>query len=208
MLNASQLAARRGTTELFSGVTFGVERGQILVVSGRNGSGKTTLLRILAGITMPSGGVVSWGGEPFEPFSRALREALTYVGHAAALKDDFTAEENLASLCALSGEPVSPQGIDEALSMVALGAHRHLPARVLSQGQRRRIGLARLMASRRPLWLLDEPATALDADGLGILAQTLVLHLDRGGIAVAATHQPLDLPASRRQTLSMDRQDA
>jgi len=204
MLNASELAARRGTAELFSGVTFALERGQALVVSGRNGSGKTTLLRILAGMTSPTAGTLQWNSESVVPFSRALREALTYVGHAAALKDDLTAEENLASLCALAGDAVPAQELDDALSAVALDGQRRLMARVLSQGQRRRIGLARLVVSRRPLWLLDEPATALDADGLALLAATLNRHLDRGGLAVCATHQPLDLPGARRQTLSLD----
>ena len=126
-----------------------------------------------------------------------MRSALAFVGHLPALKDELTTEENLASLLALAGETATDDALRDALDAVALGRQRSLPARVLSQGQRRRIGLARLTLLRRPLWILDEPTTALDSDGAQLLGQILARHLAGGGLVVAATHSPLDLPAKR-----------
>ena len=203
MLEAHNLAARRGNTRLFAGLSFRVEPGQVLVVTGANGSGKTTLLRILAGLSAAASGEIRWNGEVQAPFDPALRAAAAFAGHQTALKDELTAEENLASLVALTGEQVSREAIDSALGAVALTRQRALPARVLSQGQRRRIGLARLRLSRRPLWILDEPVTALDAAGTELLAGLVTGHLDRGGMAVAATHATLGFPEARVRPLSL-----
>jgi len=203
MLETHNLAARRGNTRLFTGLSFRVESGQVLIVTGANGSGKTTLLRMLAGFSAPASGEIRWNGTPLAPFALALRAAAAFAGHQTALKDELTAEENLASLVALSGERVSRESIHGALDAVALTRQRALPARVLSQGQRRRIGLARLRLSRRPLWILDEPVTALDAAGTALLAVLVTEHLDRGGMAVAATHTTLGLPAARVRPLEL-----
>jgi heme exporter protein A len=203
MLDVQALGARRGDLQLFAGLSFRVDRGHVLSVSGPNGSGKTTLLRTLAGLTAPASGSILWDGRPVQPFSPVLRTTVTYLGHPHALKDDMTAAENLASLLALADEPATAGDIADALAKVALEASSSLPARVLSQGQRRRIGLARLVMTRRPLWILDEPATALDDAGVALLLETLARHLERGGIAVCATHQALDFPAARRQALSL-----
>ncbi len=173
------------------------------MVTGRNGTGKTTLLRMLAGLTAPTSGEIRWHGEPVHPFALSLRRAVLFAGHSIALKDELTAEENVASLVALAGSEASPDAVRTALDEVALGRQRALPARVLSAGQRRRIGLARLRLLRRPLWILDEPFTALDAAGSQLLASFLNAHLDHGGIAVAATHQPLGLAAQRVQTMTL-----
>jgi len=135
------------------------------------------------------------------PFSAELRNVVAYAGHLPSLKDELTTEENLAALVELSGASASAADIDQALDSVALSHRRALPARVLSAGQRRRIGLARLILSRRPLWILDEPVTALDAAGAALLARMVHDHLDRGGIAVAATHQSLGLEPARVQSL-------
>jgi heme exporter protein A len=203
MLETHNLAARRGNTRLFTGLSFRVEPGQALIVTGANGSGKTTLLRILAGFSAAAAGEVRWNGTPLAPFDPGLRAAAAFAGHQTALKDELTAEENLASLVALSGERVSRETIRGALDAVALTRQRALPARVLSQGQRRRIGLARLRLSRRPLWILDEPVTALDAAGSALLADLVTGHLDRGGIAIAATHTTLGLPEARVRPLAL-----
>ena len=203
MLETHNLAARRGNTRLFTGLSFRVESGQVLIVTGANGSGKTTLLRMLAGFSAPASGEIRWNGTPLAPFALALRAAAAFAGHQTALKDELTAEENLASLVALCGERVSRESIHGALDAVALTRQRALPARVLSQGQRRRIGLARLRLSRRPLWILDEPVTALDAAGTALLAVLVTEHLDRGGMAVAATHTTLGLPAARMRPLEL-----
>jgi len=203
MLEAHELAARRGHARLFAGLSFAVEPGHAMVVTGANGTGKTTLLRMLAGLSWPAAGEIRWNGHPVMPFDPAVRAALAYVGHAPALKDELTAVENLAALLELAGESASRDAIDGALDKVALGSRRSLPARVLSQGQRRRIGLARLSLLARPLWILDEPATALDAAGVALLAAMIVEHLDRGGLAIAATHAPLGLPEPRTHSITL-----
>jgi len=203
MLEAQALTARRGAATLFAGLAFRVDAGRALFITGTNGTGKTTLLRILAGLTMPAEGSVRWRGDAIAPFSPRLREDVVFIGHAPALKDELTAEENLRSLVELSATHPTDADVEAALTAVALGAQRTLPARVLSQGQRRRIGLARLGFSRRPLWLLDEPATALDAAGLVLLSQMIAQQLATGGTVVAATHQTLDVPAERVATLTL-----
>jgi len=203
MLEAHDLAARRGTLLLFQRVRLRVDAGRVLVVTGRNGSGKTTLLRMLAGLTMPTEGHVTWCGEPVGPQASGARSHCAFAGHLPALKDELTVEENLRSLAELAGARPSDDEIDRALATTDLVLQRTLPARVLSQGQRRRIGLARLALLPRPLWLLDEPATALDAAGLALLASLIVQRLRGGGTVVAATHQGLDLPAERRDELAL-----
>jgi heme exporter protein A len=203
MLEAQDLAARRGFARLFSGLSFRVGHGEALVVTGANGTGKTTLLRMLAGLSAPAAGEIRWNGAPVTPFDPVLRGVLAFGGHLPALKDELTAEENLRSLLALEGVPVPDAALDSALDDVALGRQRALPARVLSQGQRRRIGLARLSLVSRPMWILDEPVTALDTAGIALLARIVAGHLAKGGLAVAATHAPLGLPESRVRTLAL-----
>jgi heme exporter protein A len=204
MLEAHQLAGERGRVRLFRDVTFRVEAGRALTVTGANGSGKTTLLRILAGLSAPAAGSVRLGGAPVAPFDARLRESIAFAGHLPALKDELTAFENLESMVALAGASASRAELAEALDRVALSRRQMLPARVLSQGQRRRIGLARLRVLKKPLWILDEPATALDADGTSLLTAMLGEHLDVGGATVVATHQPIDLPPSRTATFAVD----
>ncbi len=203
MLEAIDLAARRGFARLFSNISFRVERGSALVVTGANGSGKTTLLRMLTGLTAPAAGEIRFDGARMVPFDPVLREQATFVGHLPALKDELNARENLAALTALAGEPVTPAQLDAALDEVALTSRRMLPARVLSLGQRRRIGLARLALTRRTVWLLDEPTTALDDAGVALLGMFLARHLKSGGIIVAATHRALDLPPVRMGALAL-----
>lgn len=203
MLEAQDLAARRGAHLLFQGLSFRVPPGQALVIAGRNGSGKTTLLRILAGLTQPAEGHATWQGHDLAAPAPATRADTLFAGHGPALKDELTVTENLVALAELAGTPLSGQAAQRALDACGLKAQRHLPARALSQGQRRRIALARLSLGGPRLWLLDEPATALDADGLRLLAALAADHLAAGGTVVAATHQPLDLPVDRVQTLAM-----
>jgi heme exporter protein A len=203
LLEAHELAAARGRATLFAGVRFRVEAGHILVVRGPNGSGKTTLLRVLAGLASALEGAVRWCGERMRPFDVQLRKDVAFVGHAPALKDELTTQENLIALLRLAGDQPSADDVGAALSAAGLGAQRDLPARVLSQGQRRRIALARLAMAGRPLWILDEPATALDDAALAWLAQLVGAHAVNGGIAVIATHQPLDLPQARIASLHL-----
>ena len=203
MLEAHDLAAQRGHARLFTGLSFTVEPGQAMVVTGANGTGKTTLLRMLAGLSWPAAGEIRWDRRSVAPFDPAMRATVAYAGHAPALKDELTAVENLTALLELAGERAANDAIGAALDKVALSSRRSLPARVLSQGQRRRIGLARLALLARPLWILDEPATALDAAGVALLAAMIAEHLERGGLAVAATHAPLGLPELRMRSITL-----
>jgi heme exporter protein A len=204
MLEAQKLGARRGFATLFSGLSFRVDAGEALVVSGANGTGKTTLLRIVAGLTTAAAGALAWNGEVVKPLDSEFRRAIAYAGHLPALKDELSAEENLASLLALDGEAVTGDVLRAALDDVALVRQRALPARVLSQGQRRRISLARLMLMPRPLWILDEPTTALDASGIELLGRMLARHLSDGGTLVAATHAGLGLPPGRVKSVVLE----
>jgi len=203
MLEGQDLAAQRGAALLFSGLSFALQPGTLLFVTGPNGSGKTTLLRIAAGLTQPARGRLRWEGAEVDAFDAALRAATLFIGHAAALKEELTAEENLASLVALHGVRAEAIELSGALSDWTLSRQRRLPARVLSQGQRRRVGLARLRLVQRPLWVLDEPTTALDAAGIEALQELIEAHLARGGMALIATHRELAVRAGTTRSLSL-----
>jgi heme exporter protein A len=203
VLEARRLAAQRGHVTLFADVAFSLDNGQALVVTGANGSGKTTLLRIVAGLTAPASGELRWQGEAMHPFDPRLRDAAAFNGHSPALKDELTAEENLDAWTALHERHAAHEAIGAALDDVALSHQRRLPVRVLSQGQRRRIGLARLALARRALWILDEPLTALDTDAVRVLGALLERHLAAGGLCIAASHQPLPLDGTRTATLDL-----
>jgi heme exporter protein A len=190
-LEANDLACSRGFAVLFRGVTFRVAAGEWLAVRGPNGSGKTTLLRCVAGLTRADTGDVRWRGEAIATDRAAFHAELCYLGHLAGIKDDLSAEENLAGLLALRGVAADEQAIRAALADAGLEKRRHLPARRLSAGQRRRIGLARLALDPALLWTLDEPLAALDDDGRGLFEGLLTRHLARGGVALIATHHDL-----------------
>jgi heme exporter protein A len=186
-LNAQDVGLSRGPRLLFSGLNFSIKTGEALVLRGANGSGKTSLLRVLAGLTTPDHGRATWCGE------KLARGNAIYLGHTNALKDDFTAAENLADALAFDGVSsiISVEAQHDALAKVGLAERRDVLARRLSQGQKRRIGLARLMLARQPLWLLDEPTNALDADGVKLFETIVNSHLIAGGLACIATHLPL-----------------
>jgi heme exporter protein A len=188
-LKAHNLSLTRGPRLLFQGLSFDVKAGEALVLRGANGSGKTSLLRLLAGLTVPDGGRATWGGEPMP------RGIAIYQGHANALKDDFTAAENLADALAFDGVVTNKDDQGQALEKVGLAERQHVLARRLSQGQKRRVGLARLLLANtsfnKPLWLLDEPTNALDAEGVALFEGVVNTHLARGGMACIATHLPL-----------------
>lgn len=185
-----------------TGVTFRVEAGAALLVTGRNGAGKSTLLATLAGLIRPAGGTVALSGCG----DRTVAEGCHHLGHRDGVKGALTASENLRFAAAMLGSPrLEPEA---ALARVGLAAASGLPAAMLSAGQRRRLGLARLLVAGRPLWLLDEPATALDAAGQAMLEALMADHRAAGGCIVAATHGPLPLPGARRLELAPARTDA
>ena len=195
ILQVSDLACRRGPTLLFSGIGFGIAGGELLCVRGPNGCGKTTLLRCVTGLTRPDAGTVLWHGESSRSDPGRMRSGTVYSGHLPALKDDLTAEENLEFSLRLRGTVSTNRERFEALAEVGLEKRRRLPARRLSAGQRRRIGLARLALDPAEMWVLDEPLTALDDAGQALFLALLDRHLSRGGLALAATHHRL-APAS------------
>ena len=196
MLEARELATSRGDATLFSGLSFTLAPGALLRVSGTNGSGKTSLLRALCGLLMPSAGEVRWKGENIRAQREEYWKHLVYIGHADALKDDLTAEENLTFSCALSGLQVSASRVRAALDTLGLAGRERLPARALSQGQRRRTALARLaVAESQPLWILDEPFAALDTGAVAQVQALASAHLARGAMVVLTTHQDAHIEA-------------
>lgn len=180
----------RGGREVFSDLDFDASSGEALAVTGRNGSGKTSLLRLIAGLLTASGGSIGLEGGETE---LTLPEQAHYLGHRDALKPALSVAENLAFWRDfLGGEAFEPA---ESLAAVGLDHAAHLPAAYLSAGQRRRLSIARLLAARRPIWLLDEPTNALDTAGQAMFAGLMSNHLARGGLIIAATHAPLGLQA-------------
>ena len=193
MLEIQALACERGGTRLFSGISFSLPPGCLLRVRGANGSGKTTLLRTLAGLTRPSAGAVRWRGSAID---EDYRREMLFLGHAPGVKDDLTVAENLVYALRIGGFAPSGAQCEQALECLGIARLAALPARVLSQGQRRRAALARLALSAPvPLWLLDEPFAALDAAGIAVVSQLCAGHLARGGLLVLTSHQDVDIAA-------------
>jgi heme exporter protein A len=204
MLEGTELECVRGDRALFRGLNFTLAPGELLRVAGENGSGKTSLLRIVCGLSPPATGEVRWHGESIRRLREDYWKDLVYVGHANALKDDLTAQENLRIGCAVGGLSGS---LDQALSALeAFGVRgcADLPARVLSQGQRRRVGLSKLALSRsRPLWVLDEPFTALDKAAVEHLEELIAGHLTAGGAVMLTTHQEVAIAAAAMRRLDL-----
>ncbi|HJY75346.1 MAG TPA: cytochrome c biogenesis heme-transporting ATPase CcmA [Burkholderiales bacterium] len=194
MLEAAELECERGARTLFRAVSFVLAPGELLRVAGANGSGKTSLLRILCGLARPSAGEVRWKAEPIARLKEDYSRELVYIGHAPAVKDDLTPRENLAISCILAGQAASAEALAEALERLRVP---ELPVRKLSQGQRRRAALARLLVSEAPLWLLDEPFATLDAQGISLLNDLLEKQVDGGGAVVYTTHQEAGIRSTR-----------
>lgn len=202
-LSCHQLTCRRGRSTLFAGVNFALHSGEALWIQGRNGSGKTTLLRSLCGLTLPDRGAVHWDGLPILATRAHYHAQLLHIGHADGMKPDLLAWENLA-VGGLPGERCSRAQAEQALEEIGLKAEAQRPVRLLSQGQRKRVALARLLLRpARPLWILDEPLAALDQSTAALVGGVLRAHCARGGMLVLTTHQDPELSAARRLQLGV-----
>jgi heme exporter protein A len=196
------LTCLRGDRLVFENLSFQARPGEALLLTGPNGSGKSSLLRLMAGLLAPATGQLIWDGAAIADDREAHRGRLHYVGHLDSLKPALTVVENLAFYAALRGWPASTQNLDDALGKFRLERLADTPARFLSQGQRRRAALARILVAPAPLWLLDEPTLALDDASLAALSAVLTDHLAGGGHVVAATHAPIAVARARRLELS------
>lgn len=197
MLDARGVQCVRGDRTLFSSVDFSLQSGSLLRIAGANGSGKTSFLRIICGLSPPAEGEIRWRGEPIRALREEFWKELVYIGHLNAVKDDLTALENLRISCALNGAVIDDAAAVAALDQFGIARCAPLPARVLSQGQRRRVALSRLAISTgAALWVLDEPFTALDAAAVLFMQGLIAEHVARGGIVIFTTHQEVVIEAA------------
>jgi len=200
---AQGLSCLRGDRLLFKNVGFELKTGGLLYVLGENGSGKSSLLRLLCGLLTPEDGEILWGGKKIKQDAENYLSNLTYIGHLNGLKDDLTALENLQMSARLSGSSVIESKALAALAAIGIERCANLPVRVLSQGQKRRVALARLWLTESRLWILDEPFAALDTASVNVLASQLSEHMSNGGMTIITTHQDVSISAQSTQTLRL-----
>jgi len=203
MLEVNNLECIRGDRTLFSGLEFSLATGELLHLQGHNGSGKTSLLRTLCGLIAPSQGSVHWKGKNIRRQRDEFAADMLFLGHLNGIKADLTAVENLRILCKLDGLDVSDENLWQILEKMGLYGQEDLPVRVLSQGQRRRVSLARLLLSKAPLWLLDEPFTSLDKPAVDLLQTVIAEHIKDNGMVMLTTHQEVALTTGEVRQLRL-----
>ena len=192
-LQAIAISCERGGRPLFAPQSFTLNAGQAMQIEGDNGSGKTSLLRMVCGLAPTASGEVRWDGQAISEVRHAFSRDLLYLGHSLGLKDELSAMENLRVASVLAGHSVGHEQALQALQAQGLDSRSHLPLRVLSQGQKRRVALARLQLSKARLWVLDEPFVALDTLAVLALQQVLRQHLEQDGLLLFTSHQAVDL---------------
>lgn len=201
MLEVKQLAAIRDERVLFESLSFTIESGELVQIEGRNGTGKTTLLRIVTGLGDRDDGEIFWNNESIESNRDAYHQDLLFLGHQTGIKRELTAYENLRFYMSMhSKTPADKETIYNALIKVGLAGREDVPVAQLSAGQQRRVALARLWLSDHKLWILDEPLTAIDKQGVKVLEALFLQHAEQGGIVVLTTHQDMfaDNPKLRK----------
>ena len=201
-LTASRLTCIRSDQLIFENLSLDVSPGELWQVTGPNGAGKTSLLRLLAGLSPAAGGDLSWRGVPLPEGRAQLQEELAFLGHLPGVTGFLTVRENLAVARALMGKP-SAMTLPDAMTRAGLQAKAEVPAARLSAGQRQRLALARFLLVDAPLWILDEPFTALDEAGRAFAESLFMDHVARGGMAVVSTHHPLRVPAAHLRQLAL-----
>ena len=200
----SNLQCTRGDRQLFSGLNFQLKPKQLLFLEGKNGSGKTTLIRTLCGLFVADEGEILWQGQAIKEHLEIYRAALFYLGHLNAIKGDLTALENLQFNHAISAQKSSDDDLFDALDRIGLYGYEDFPTRQLSQGQKRRVALARLLVNKSPLWILDEPFVALDVAAVELLQSIISNHIEAGGMAIITTHQEVPLTRGVIHHLNLD----
>ncbi|MGS6583904.1 cytochrome c biogenesis heme-transporting ATPase CcmA [Vibrio diabolicus] len=200
MLEVSNLTAIRDERVLFENLQFEIKPGELVQIEGRNGTGKTTLLRIVTGLGDREEGIIKWKGEEVEKSRDVFHQDLLFLGHQTGVKRELTALENLRFYQSIQNNSSSDEEIFTALTQVGLAGREDVPVAQLSAGQQRRVALARLWLSKQILWILDEPLTAIDKQGVKVLESLFASHADNGGIVVLTTHQDMfsDSPKLRK----------
>jgi heme exporter protein A len=203
MLEVNNLACIRGEQQLFSGLNFVLKAGELLQIQGANGSGKTTLLRSLCGFIQPHIGEIRWRGLGIGELEEEYYADIIYLGHHNGIKDELNALENLRFSSALAGSRVNDSAALAALRRMGLRGRETFPVKILSQGQRRRVALARLLVSKAKLWILDEPLAALDVGAVGLMQGIIGEHLTKQGMVIFTTHQALEVTNVETRRLSL-----
>lgn len=203
MLEVTDLECQRGDRRLFTGVSFQLDKCELLHLYGHNGSGKTTLMRTVCGLITPTDGKVRWEGENIRRQRDEFAAETIYLGHKNGIKDDLTGVENLLVACKLDGIAVNRKQAWDALERMGLRGHEDLPARVLSQGQQKRVALSRLLLTRAPLWILDEPFVGLDVAAVDLLQSVIRQHVEQDGMVILTTHQEVELTSGKVKKLRL-----